>query len=104
MAILLLHRLLFLVSLSTCLRTAKAQQSQFVLDRTASGRSCVTNCIHRGDYFCAEADFSEGVCCSAQDQSCRLGLDGICSFDVDVGNPYLACPFEPDVCGGGRLI
>lgn len=76
--------------------------------QTTNGRACVTNCIDQGKFFCASADFQDGVCCEDADDLCRLDTSGLCSFDIPVElypqSLYLACPFDENICGESRTV
>ena len=74
---------------------------------TSSARACRANCIDQNQYFCANEDFSEGVCCDTSDETCRQ-TGGMCSFDLASSgyeqSQYFICPFDTEICGLDRLI
>ena len=74
---------------------------------TTSARACRANCIDQDQYFCVNEDFSEGVCCDNQEESCRIS-GGLCSFDLPANEytqgHYFVCPFDSNICGEERVI
>ena len=85
----------------------KSLRNMKVIMSTTSARACRANCIDQDQYFCANEDFSEGVCCDSQDESCRQS-GGICSFDLPdegyVQGHYFVCPFDKKICGEDRKV
>ena len=85
----------------------KNLRSMKVTMSTTSARACRANCIDQDQYFCVNEDFSEGVCCDNQEESCRIS-GGLCSFDLPANEytqgHYFVCPFDSNICGEERVI
>ena len=78
-----------------------------ITSTTTNARRCAASCLDKAQYFCANQDFSQGVCCNLASEDCRQE-DGICSFDIELSKTslsrYSVCPFDTQVCGPNRTI
>ena len=93
----------WLVAIVVALVASTGSSHARVTMQTGSGRACAANCIDKGGFFCANAGFTEGVCCDDSEETCRYDPNGLCSFDLQ-SVEYVACPYEPDICGESREV